>query len=125
MADLGEDFSGITDLMPDLSLSTGRKAFLEAMGCRLTQQRGGLFYDQSYGYDVRGLLSAGVRPRVAEQAIETQAFADERTENAEATVEFNEATREVSVRLDVETADGPFSLTVDPKDLTFELLDQE
>lgn len=125
MADLGEDFSGILDLMPDLSISTGRKAYLEAIACRLVQPRGGLFYDPSYGYDIRGLLSAGVRPRVAEQAIATQAFADERTENAEASVELNEATRELSIRLDLETADGPFVLTADPADLTFQLFDQD
>lgn len=123
MAELGSDFDtpqGL-DLTPELRRVSGRTAFLQAIARRLRTPRGGLFYAPDYGTDIRSLLSTATTPRAIEQAITAEVLKDERTESCTARITTDDS-GVTEIRIDVVDADGPFSLTIDPADLTLELL---
>lgn len=113
--DYGSDLAGIDDITPDLGEVTGKRALLEALATRLIQPRGGLHYDPNYGFDTRSLLSSETKPRGVEQSIAGQIQADERVEAAtNVRLTFDEATRTLEIRVDVESNEGPFTLVLEP-----------
>lgn len=121
MADLGEDFAGVDDIDLDWSLVSGRLALAQAIACRVFEEPGGLFYAPAYGAGARKLIgTSGVS--LSADFIEQQCREDERVEDVEASVEFNEATRELSISILLTDSAGPFGLVLDPADLTLELL---
>jgi phage baseplate assembly protein W len=87
---LGSDFSGIDDVDYALTFLEGelpeRLAFVQAIQRRLSTPRGALWYDESYGLDVRTFLSDNISPAVAQGAIAAEIRKDERVANAEVSV---------------------------------------
>lgn len=122
-ADHGSDWAGVTDITPDLREVDGRQGLAEALATRLFQPLGGVFYDQTNGYDTRTLLSAETVPRNIRQSILAQLLADERVESADVRVEFNAATRELAITCLIVDADGPFALVLDPADASAAILE--
>lgn len=117
MPEFGTDLAGIDDIRPDLSESDGLLGLGEALAARLIQPRGGVFYDPENGYDTRALLSTETTPRGIQQAIAAQLQADERVlsvTRVDVTASADGET--ITIQADVETADGPFRLTLDPAD---------
>lgn len=85
MADtLGEDFSGVDDMEPSLQVVGGRDGLLEALARRLSTRSGGLWYDRTYGYDLRRFIGSTVSERVIARAVETECLKDERVQNVRA-----------------------------------------
>jgi hypothetical protein len=122
VADLGEDFAGVSDIDANWSLVSGRLALAQAVACRVLEEPGGLFYDEDYGGGLRRLLGAsGVS--VTGNGLEEEIKKDERVESADVALSFNEGTRELSVSITIDEGDGPFAFVVDANQLTIELLD--
>lgn len=115
----GDDFHAVDDIDPTLSRSTGRVALAEAVARRLLTSW--LWYEQTYGYDLRRLLNAPVRAAIVQQRIVAQLKQDERVLDARATVTVVGA----SVRIDILAlaARGPFRLVLSVTELKVELLE--
>lgn len=112
MADFGTDMSALPDL--SFSLKRGLGNLAEAIARRLITPRGGLFYDPSYGLDLRQYLGEALTDEVRYE-IETLTAAecekDERVLSATATlIDGPPQARSLRVALELETADGPFRL---------------
>jgi hypothetical protein len=123
MADLGSDWAGVTDITPDLREVTGRQCLAEALATRLFQPRGGVFYDERNGFDTRSLLSSESVPRNAKQSIlEQLKDEDDRVELASVDFALNEATGALVIVCQIVDAEGPFTLVLNPKDASFEIL---
>ena len=113
MTTLGSDFSCIDDLDADLSLASAEVAHAQAIARRLITDRGGLFYDRSYGLNLRRYLNAAVSDlgTLAAQ-IEREALSDERTDTAQATVTQTARTLTTILRIRAKTGQS-FRLTFD------------
>lgn len=114
----GLDILSLTDLDPQLQLVAGRALLAQDLAHRFETPAGGLFYDDSYGYDLRALLNAALdetaAPGIA-AAVEAQCLLDERVESVRAEVTLYRAENRLRVAVSVLCAEGPFSfvLTVD------------
>jgi hypothetical protein len=113
----GYDLSGILDLSPDLRTVHGREALIEALARRLTTPRGGLWYDPSYGHDVRQYVNA---PSLVESQVSAECLKDERVLDAEVTV--LSVGEELRISVEITDARGPFTLTLVVTQVTVELL---
>ncbi len=101
--------TGVLDIAPDLRSIGGTDNLLWALTRRLVTPRGGLFYAEDYGTDVRGWLNSAWTPgRLAEAAflVEGECEKDERVLSAGASVTFDQGTRTLSVAIALETTTG-------------------
>lgn len=113
MTALGTDFSCIEDLDADLSVVSGPEAHAQAIARRLITDRGGLFYDRSYGRNLKRYLNASVSDIGTLQAqIEREALEDGRTDTARATVTLTGRTLTTVLRIRAKTGEA-FRLTLD------------
>jgi hypothetical protein len=80
MTDYGSDFAGVTDLDPQMTALDGAsgKSLTQALARRFDCPRRGLFYDQTYGLALSQFVLDIIDPKVAEQAIISEALKDER-----------------------------------------------
>lgn len=124
MADLGEDFAGVSDIDLNLSLVSGRLAYAQAIACRVFEEPGGLFYEATYGAGARDLIGRSGIPTNS-SLIEDQIRQDERTETVDVEIAFNEATSELQLLITLDDGDGPFGLVLTPRDLSLEVKDEE
>lgn len=123
--DYGTDFDGVDDIHPSLREVSGQLAVAQAVARRLMTPRGGLFYDRSYGFDVRAYLNAAAPP-IGEivSGVEGEAEKDERVARATATVTYLSETMTISLKLET-VAFGTFRLTLDVSELTVSILNLE
>lgn len=102
----------------------GLENLAEALGRRLITPRGGLFYDSSYGTDIRRYLNEDDRPAVRfelETAIEHECLKDIRVLDCDA--ETQTISRDhIRVPVRVRVAEGTFPFIVHISDLTAEVL---
>lgn len=120
----GIDLKILPDLDPIPKLQGGRRNLAEALAKRLTTPRGGLFYDPSYGKDIRLLLNETLteaRLRQEEAEIEAEIEKDERIESASATLTVVNQER-LKVKIECQTRAGPFALVLAVSAVTVELL---
>jgi hypothetical protein len=123
MADLGTDIGGVMDLDPSLAPVSGRRALIEAVARRLVTPRGALWYDASYGYDLRQFLNGiAAAPSQIVAGVVEQAEADERVVGAQASATFINNT--LVVKLALLDGSGPFAFTLKVSQVTVELLTQ-
>lgn len=124
MAEHGYDIAGILDLSTDLRVIHGREALLHAIARRLTTPRGALFYDPSYGHDVRQYVNAPAqRAGLIESQVSLECLKDERVLDAEVDVETTDEFGEgLILRLTITDSLGPFRFTLQASALTVELL---
>jgi len=116
----------VIDVGRSLKLVAGLDNLGNAIVRRLTTD--GLFYDQSYGVDVRRWLSAGMdQAKLAELdgVIRGQVEADPRVQNATVVVDTNIAAATMKISIDIDTAAGPFKLILAVTALTVDLLQVE
>lgn len=121
MADYGTDITGLGDVTSGLSEIEGRRVLIEAIGRRLITPRGSLFYDASYGFDVRQFLS-GTFPgagQIASGVLE-QVEADERVLSADADVRMIGQT--LAIHVSIVDGGGPFDLTLAVDQVTSTIL---
>jgi hypothetical protein len=124
--DFGSDFSTFPDLAAGMSLITGRRVLGEAILRRFVTQRGSLRFHPEYGFDLRELLCAGMTDRqlhYLKAGIEQEAEKDERVERASAVLTYDGGTSALSVQLELETTEGPYSLTLLVTQLDIALLE--
>lgn len=116
---------GAFDLDPTGALDDGLRAAAYAVARRFVVRRGDLFYDPTYGLDLRDYLAkamtAGEVFRLRSKAA-AEAEADERVSSADASVSFDPATNAMRVAVRCESALGPFSLTLAVSAVTVDLL---
>jgi phage baseplate assembly protein W len=113
--------------LPDLGdrfvLKSGNANLAEAIARRLMTPRGGLFYDQTYGIDLRAFLNEAItdaRLRQIESEAAAEATKDPRVEGATATAAL--VNDRLTLSLELETGAGPFPLVLAVSDLTVEIL---
>lgn len=123
-ADLGSDFSAVTDVDPNLRRVKGRFALAQAIARRLTTPSGLKFYDLNYGFDVRAFVNAPAQQFRVERGVEIEALKDERVLAADATVTFitEDDPPRLTIGLTLTDDDGPFDLTLNVDELSVELL---
>lgn len=112
---LGVDIACFPDLDPELRLINGRAVLAQDLLHRFETPAGGLWYEPSYGYDLRALLLRAIDEadaRKIEAAIAAQARLDERVFDIDVTVLFNRAMHTLKVTMGVETEEGPFELVL-------------
>jgi len=126
--DFGTDISTFKDgdLDPYFELIAGPRVVAEAVLRRWTTPTGALFYDPSFGIDVRGLLSAGTSSQslfALRAALVAQAEEDDRVLSADVEVELNAPARTLLIRAQIRTAEGPFAMVVSIDHVSVELLE--
>lgn len=94
---------------------------LTAVVDRITTPRGGLWYSDAYGDDVRRHVGTTQHVLVIAQGLEAQALADERVENAAAQATFGDDGA-MSIAMSIESSDGPFEFTLAVDQVSAKLL---
>lgn len=123
MADLGTDFAGVNDVDATLTETGGRRGLAEALARRLSTQY--LWYDSTYGYDMRAFIGTSTPAPMIETGAEEQCLLDERVHNCKVTASRTaiSAGREaLNINISITDEDGDFSFTVLVTDLTVEIL---
>jgi len=123
--DLGVDFAGVTDITPTFALASGLQNLGMALARRLITPRGRLFYDPSYGFDLRDYLNAGVtdsQMAVLPDEISAECAKDERVQAITADVLFVRSSETMKVTIRGTTAAGPFTLVLGISAVTVEIL---
>ncbi len=123
--DFGTDINtpGLMDLDPHFNVVSGTEAFGQALGRRLVTASGSLDDDPAYGYDVRAHLNEHSPNTTAiEAAVKAQLELDERVERARCVVTFSPDSSSLLIVADVDTAAGPFRLTLDVSAVTVAVL---
>lgn len=124
--DYGTDISTFSDLDPSFAPIVGKRVLAEAIARRLSTRRGGLPYDLNYGTDVRSWLNESMSTDAASrcaQACEAEASKDERVYSADAQVTFELATSRLTIRMSVQSGEGPFALVLSVSAVSVELLE--
>lgn len=122
---LGTDVDSSFGVPLRWGLATGPKNLGNAIARRLSAARGTLFYDESYGYDLRGSLNAGfTKTQIAgmQSAITAEVEKDERVQSCDTSVVYTFATSSLQVKLIIDPGDGPFELILLVTDVTIEIL---
>lgn len=109
-----------------VSTQSGIKNLIEAILWRLQTPRGSLFYDTSYGEDVREYLQSELTPATLQEMqglIKAQCQADDRVANADVKVSTipGQFKLMIEIKILTELADS-FSLVISVDKLTVELL---
>lgn len=127
MTDFGTDLYCVDDIRPTFDLVSGRTGLAQALARRLSTPRGGLFYDTTYGLDLRAYLNADLDQGDAfrlEAAAASECERDERVARATAEVTFDQVAETLTIRIDIVPADGEaFRLVLDVTAVTVALLE--
>lgn len=124
--DYGVDIDCLSGIGYVLGLASGYQVVANAIGRRLITPRGGLFYDNDYGFDVRSYCNVALtRGKLAEliAGIEAECQKDERVQAARARVVFTGTADVVaSINVDVLLVEGgSFSMVLPIADLVAQL----
>ncbi len=120
--DYGVDVDCLSGIGYVLGLASGYTVVANAIGRRLITPRGGLFYDQDYGFDVRSYCNAAMtRGKMAEliAGVEAECAKDERVQSARASAQVT-GFPDVSLVLNVAVVlvdGGTFSMIMTVGDL--------
>jgi phage baseplate assembly protein W len=122
MTDFGTDLTALPELR--FQLKDGLANLGEALARRLLTPRGGLFYDPTYGWDLRRYLNEVLDEATEYEMkvlVEQELEKDPRVYRATVEAVAKDLKR---IYLDtlVETAQGPFRLTVAVSDVSVEVL---
>ncbi len=128
MTAYGSDFSGVDDVDQFLTFLEGDDeivAFMQSIARRYTTQRYGLFYDPTYGLDLRLYLSDVEPVEVVQGLIGLEARKDPRVQDAKASIteSGSPSAREWAVTIEVTPLSGPpFTLTLSVDSVSVTLL---
>ena len=116
--DYGTTFSALPGQPPDELFRpvSGRRVLAESIARQLTCPPGGLFWAPDKGVDLRAYLRSRLDGSALTQ-IRARILAtlqlDERVVDVDASVTFRSSDHTLSVKLAVESAEGPFSFVLD------------
>ena len=117
----GYDVAGWLDFSPELHEVHGLEALGHALARRLTTVRGTLWYDLSYGHDVRQYVNAPVQqPGIIESQVSLECMRDERVVDAE--VDVKSVGEDLEIKIKGVSSVGPFKLTLAVSKLTVQVL---
>lgn len=125
--DHGTDIRALSELGLLLETHSGKRNLAEAIARRLMTPRGGLFYDEAYGEDVRAWLNETMTDlflSTRAAILEAQAEQDERVISASATVRASGDGR-LDIRLELDTSEGPLRLILGVSAVRVDLLKVE
>jgi hypothetical protein len=108
---LGTDIGGVFDLDATLSTVSGRTALAQAILRRLSNRRGSLIGNSSYGYDLLGLIGSTEPASVVEQRTLEQVLLEEEVQDARVGVTTDDVGG-IEVAIDVVDGEGPFPMTI-------------
>ena len=126
--DLGRDFQVLGGVNPAFPLISGYTNLGQAMAMRLQTPRGGLWYDQDYGTDLRGWLNAAITGPVQAQlvgAIQSECLKDDRVQACTASVVVDRASSTMTVTINTVTAQGPFSFILAVTSATVAIIESQ
>jgi hypothetical protein len=124
--DFGDDVVGVLDVDADFTIASPARALGEAALRRLTTDRGGLFYDPEYGYNLRARVNETLDERSTFETaagVRAELERDERVLSADVTV--TRAGEGLDVRALIDTLDGPFRLVLRATEVSVDLLSSE
>lgn len=124
--DFGDDVVGVLDVDADFTIASPARALGEAALRRLTTDRGGLFYDPEYGYNLRARVNETLDERSAFETaagVRAELERDERVLSADVSV--TRVDEGLDVRALLDTLDGPFRLVLHATEVTVNLLSSE
>jgi hypothetical protein len=122
--DYGLDILVFTDLDDSMTPVGDSRVLSEAIARRFLTPRGHLAFHPDYGLDLRGYLNDSIDDDfllTLKADMEMEANQDERVESAKATVSYDEATKTLTAKVELESAVGPFSFTLEVSELTSRL----
>jgi phage baseplate assembly protein W len=125
--DFGSDISCTWGVDPRCAVVTGRRLLAEAVFRRLITPRGRLIDDPEYGTDITAYLNDDVSPRtlaMLKSAIVAECAKEERIEGASViiTPPAMTAIGAYIIEISLESAEGPFTLTISATNVTVALL---
>jgi hypothetical protein len=127
MTTYGSDFAGIDDIDALWSFETDEtKALQQALARRLICPLGALFYDPTYGFDIRNLVADFSDPDAAARQIDAEVRKDERVSTSATTI-TQPAPETLDVQINVTPANPasvPFTLTLQVTAVTVAILEQ-
>lgn len=119
------DVSTFPGLDPAFRDITGRRAIAECIARRYMTPRGFLDYAPNDGFDVRSALSRAMSGRelaTLRAEMTAEAEKDERVRSATVDVTVDLEAESIRARVELETAEGPFVLTLSIDKVTVEIL---
>lgn len=123
---IGLDVLCFPDLDGQLRLVGGFPLLAQDLLNRLQTPRGALFYDESYGYDIPGLLNSDLDerdvPRIAAEIV-AQCLLDDRVFEVSADVVLYRLENRLRITLQGECAEGPFWFVLGVSEMTVDLLE--
>ncbi len=122
---LGTDIGVLSDLPPAWGLATGKLNLAYALCRRFNTPRGSLFPWPDYGMYLPGYVEKSIRSgdeSTIRGAIIGECEKDPRVQTADVDLTFSFERRTLTVKITIETADGPFELVLAATSLTVELL---
>ena len=121
----GSDFSGVDDLDPFLTFLEGEDneaiALSQALARRLTTQRYALFYDPTYGTDLRSYIADSVDSTIVQGAIGIECRKDPRVADVRTTITEVDESWTIAIVVTPQEGDT-FTMTLSVDELTVELL---
>lgn len=125
MADFGTDIGAITQ--QGFVVLSGADNLVAALLRRLITPRGGLFYDPTYGFDLRAYINEAFTDEVRfelETLVAAELEKDPRVFRANAVVLDTGLIPQgtINIRIDFETAQGPFRLILAADQVSVEVL---
>lgn len=127
-ADYGSDVLVFPDLDETLTVVNDKRVLAEAMARRLITDKGAMAFHPNYGFNLRRYLNRPLRtPELAEikAGVEDQCEEDERVLSAECAPEYDFATQTLRIPIEIETAEGPFTMVALVDSLNLTLLASE
>lgn len=121
----GSDFSGVDDLDPLLTFLEGDAdevtSLIQAVARRYITPRGGLFYDPSYGLDLRLFVASTYSPAQIEALAAAEARKEERVADCSATATLIGEALTLQIRCTSNTG-ATFDFTLNVSKVTVTLL---
>lgn len=125
MADFGRGIDCVTDLPVRFTAATGVRNLACCLARRLQTRRGTLDHAPNDGIDVRewvnAALDANELSRIARE-VQLEVAKDERVDDVRVTAESNSTAESLTLTIYVQTANGPFTLTLNVDDVTVDIL---
>ena len=126
--DFGSDVLTFPGLDETFTLVSDGRVVAEALARRLSTPRGLMPFHPDYGLDLRQYLNEAITADVLYQmkaALELECEQDERVQNADAVVTFDQAQQTMLVTINATTASGPFRLNLSVSQVSVDLLAEE
>lgn len=109
------DQNGVIDLTPDMRMATGVDVLSQSLIRRQTTPRGSVITSPNDCIDIRQMISLEMSPSQVQglaQRIKTELQKDQRVRSAGVTVTLDTTTGTCTIKENIDSALGPFSLTI-------------